>query len=83
MREALERWGRARPERARRMLELADPAAASRIAPGNLRYTLRAIEILLVTGRRASDRLSAADAWADRFRVVKLGVRPAHRGSLC
>jgi tRNA dimethylallyltransferase len=77
VRSALERWGRARPERARRMLALADPAAASRIAPGNLRYTLRAIEILLVTGRRASGRLATADTWADRFCVVKLGVRPA------
>jgi tRNA dimethylallyltransferase len=77
LREALERWGRRRPEAAFRALEVADAEAAARIAPGNLRYVLRALEILFVTGRRPSDRLRAADEWASGWRVVKLGIRRA------
>jgi tRNA dimethylallyltransferase len=77
IRAGLAKWGRARPETARRMLELVDPVGGSRIASGNLRYVLRALEILLVTGGRPSDRLTGADSWAARLRVVKLGVRPA------
>jgi len=77
IRAGLAKWGRTRPETARRMLDLVDPAGGSRIASGNLRYVLRALEILLVTGQRPSDRLRGADGWAERFRVVKLGVRPA------
>jgi len=76
-RAALARWGNRRPDSAARMLALSDPEAASRIAPGNRRYVLRALEILLETGRPASARLPVADGWADRFRVVKVGVRPA------
>jgi tRNA dimethylallyltransferase len=59
------------------MLALNDPGASSRIAPGNRRYVLRALEILLETGRSASSRLPVSDAWAERLRVVKVGVRPA------
>lgn len=75
LRRALSRWGSRRPEAARRLLEISDPDAAARIAPGNLRYVLRALEILLVTGRRPSERLRVADRWATRWRVVKVGVR--------
>jgi tRNA dimethylallyltransferase len=75
LRRALERWGSRNPEAARRLLEVSDPEAAARIAPGNLRYILRALEILLVTGRRPSQRLSVSDDWATRWRVVKVGVR--------
>jgi tRNA dimethylallyltransferase len=77
-RRALARWGDRDPESAARMLALNDPQASSRIAPGNRRYVLRALEILLETGRPASSRLPISDAWAERFRVVKVGVRPAH-----
>ena len=76
-RRALARWDLRHPARADRMLALNDPRAASRITPGNRRYVRRALEILLETGRPASSRLPAGDAWADRFRVVKVGVRPA------
>jgi tRNA dimethylallyltransferase len=75
LREALERWGRRRPDAARRALEVADAEAAARIAPGNLRYVLRALEILFVTGRRPSERLRPADDWVSRWRVVKLAIR--------
>ncbi|MGH9367309.1 MAG: tRNA (adenosine(37)-N6)-dimethylallyltransferase, partial [Thermoanaerobaculia bacterium] len=45
LRRALARWGSRRPESARRLLAANDPEAAARIAPGNLRYLLRALEI--------------------------------------
>jgi tRNA dimethylallyltransferase len=76
-RQALARWGDRDPDGAARMLGVNDPEAAARIAPGNRRYVLRALEILLETGRPASSRLPIADSWADRFRVEKLGIRPA------
>jgi tRNA dimethylallyltransferase len=77
VREGLVRWTRARPEAAYRMLALADPGAASRIAPRNARYVARALEILLVTGRRASERLEREDPWVSGYRVVKVGIRPS------
>lgn len=77
LRTALARWGRSRPEQARRFLSLNDPVSAARIAPGNLRYILRAIEILLATGAAASSRARAGEEWTSRWRVVKVGIRPA------
>ncbi len=77
LRAALGRWSRGRPEAARRLLEVSDSEAAARIAPGNLRYVLRALEILLTTGRRPSEGLAHRDAWAESYRVVKIGLRPA------
>ena len=74
LRTALSEWGRGRRREAHRILAVNDPASAARIDPANLRYTLRALEILLVTGRRASDRAPAPDGWAGRFRVVVLGL---------
>jgi len=76
LRSALARWGRSRPGEARRLLEVNDPVSAARISPGNLRYTLRAIEILLATGAPASARLRPSDGWAERWRLFKLGVAP-------
>ncbi len=75
LRPALSRWGGRRPDAAWRVLEISDPEAAARIAPGNLRYVLRALEILLVTGRRPSERLYVADPWATQWRAVKVGIR--------
>src|SRR5262249_38132627 len=50
LRRALASWAKLRgPAAAHRFLERNDPIAASRIPPGNLRYTLRALEILLLT----------------------------------
>ena len=77
LRAALGRWGRDHPDTARRLLAVNDPAAAARIEPGNLRYVLRALEILLMTGRAPSLRLRHSDRWAERYRVVKVGVRPS------
>ena len=66
-----------RPEEARRFLEVNDPVSAARIAPGNLRYVLRAIEILLSTGLPASARSRPADGWDARWRILKIGLRPS------
>jgi tRNA dimethylallyltransferase len=76
VRAALDAWGRGREREAHRVLAVNDPASAARIDPKNLRYTLRALEILLVTGRRASERRPSPDLWAERFRVAALGIAP-------
>jgi tRNA dimethylallyltransferase len=77
LRAALTRWGSRNPAGARRLLAVNDAAAAGRIAPGNLRYVLRALEVLLVTGRRPSARLPGGDTWASQYRVTKVGVSRA------
>jgi tRNA dimethylallyltransferase len=77
LRSALARWGKRDPGAAGRFLALNDPASAGRIAPGNLRYILRAIEILLSTGAPASVRARPADGWTERWRILKLGVEPS------
>lgn len=80
LRENLEAWGRKRGNSAAHaFLERNDPAAAARIAPANLRYVLRALEIVLTTGRRASDRRIAVDSWRSRYRVVKVAIEPERR----
>jgi len=79
LREALFAWAeRTGHAAAHRFLVVNDPLAAARIPVANLRYTLRALEILLLTGRPASARLRAreGDGWSERFRVVKVGLRP-------
>ncbi|MEO8431095.1 MAG: tRNA (adenosine(37)-N6)-dimethylallyltransferase MiaA, partial [Acidobacteriota bacterium] len=77
LRSALAAWGRPRPEAAHRFLELNDPVSAHRIPPANLRYTLRALEILLATGRRASERPRPGGGWTARWRIVKVGIAPS------
>ncbi len=74
MRSTLNAWGRRHPGAARRFLELNDPVSAARIAPGNLRYILRAVEIQLATGSPASRRARPGDGWAARRRVLKIGL---------
>jgi tRNA dimethylallyltransferase len=77
LRLPLARWARARgPEAAHRFLRLNDPVSAARIPVANLKYTLRALEVLLSTGAAASAREASGDRWADRFRVRMLGLRP-------
>ena len=79
LREALFEWADRRGNAAaHRFLAVNDPAAAARIPVANLKYTLRALEILLLTGAPASARLRAreADGWSERFRVVRVGLRP-------
>jgi tRNA dimethylallyltransferase len=77
LRAGLFDWaGRRGPEAAHRFLAANDPVSAARIPVGNLKYTLRALEILLLTGAPASLRARETDAWLARFRIIKLGVRP-------
>jgi tRNA dimethylallyltransferase len=73
IRTSLAAWAASRgPEAAHRFLSVNDPVSASRIAHPNLKATLRALEILLVTGTAASARRPEGKGWASRFRVVKL-----------
>ena len=51
-------------------LALVDPAAASRIEPSNARRTIRALEVVHVTGRRFSEN----DAWERYESVYDLAV---------
>jgi len=75
LRPALARWARMRgPEAAHRFLSANDPVAAARIPAANLKYTLRALEILLSTGETASARVGSGDDWAATLRVRKLGL---------
>jgi tRNA dimethylallyltransferase len=77
LREALFEWANARgPGAAHRFLARNDPASAARIPAGNLKYTLRALEILLLTGAPASARVREADSWSQRWRVVKVFLHP-------
>jgi tRNA dimethylallyltransferase len=55
------------PERAHADLSDVDPAAAAKIEPGNLRRSVRALEVLALTGERFS---SFADAWDEHRSVV-------------
>lgn len=55
LRAALEQWGRTLgAEALHRRLAVLDPEAAARIQPGNLRRTVRALEVIFRTGRRFS-----------------------------
>ena len=62
---------------AHRFLAVNDPVSASRIPVGNLKYTLRALEILLLTGARPSSRRPPVDPWSRRYAVVKVGLAPS------
>ena len=74
----LAKWARSRgPEAAHRFLRFNDPVSAARIPVANLKYTLRALEVLLSTGAAASSRDVSGDRWAEGFCVRMLGLRPA------
>jgi tRNA dimethylallyltransferase len=77
LRPALLAWAERRgAATAHRFLSLNDPVSASRIPVANLKYTLRALEVLLTTGSAPSARSVSGDGWADAFRVRMLGLRP-------
>jgi tRNA dimethylallyltransferase len=54
----------------------ADPAAAARIQPGNLRRVVRALEVVELTGRPFSSFRGAMDAPISRYRLTVLGLDP-------
>jgi tRNA dimethylallyltransferase len=57
-------------------LAAADPSAAARIQPGNLRRTVRALEVMELTGRPFSSFRAAMDDPVSRYRLVALGLDP-------
>ena len=57
-------------------LATADPAAAARIQPGNLRRTVRALEVMELTGRPFSSFRAAMDDPVSRYRLTVLGLDP-------
>ena len=59
-----------------RRLAAADPPAAARIQPGNLRRTVRALEVIKLTGRPFSSFRSAMDDPVSRYRLTVLGLDP-------
>ena len=67
--------------RAHRDLTAVDPAAAQRIDPGNIRRSVRALEVLELTGRPFSDWRRAWEQWQPMYpglRVVGVAIdRPA------
>ncbi len=57
LRDVLEQWGREiGPQALHQKLALVDPAAAEKIEPNNMRRTVRALEVMFLTGRRFSDQ---------------------------
>jgi tRNA dimethylallyltransferase len=54
----------------------ADPAAAARIQPGNLRRTVRALEVMELTGRPFSSFRAAMDDPVSRYDLTVLGLDP-------
>jgi tRNA dimethylallyltransferase len=76
-RARLAAWGKANPAAARRFLEINDRVSAGKIPPSNLRYILRAIEIVLETGAPASARTRPGGGLSERWRVIQLGLRPS------
>jgi tRNA dimethylallyltransferase len=59
-----------------RRLAAADPPAAARIQPGNLRRTVRALEVIELTGRPFSSYRAAMDDPVSRYRLTALGLDP-------
>jgi tRNA dimethylallyltransferase len=57
-------------------LAAADPPAAARIQPGNLRRTVRALEVMELTGRPFSSFRAAMDDPVSRYRLTVLGLDP-------
>ncbi len=57
-------------------LAAADPAAAARVQPGNLRRTVRALEVIELTGRPFSSFRAAMDNPVSRYRLTVVGLDP-------
>lgn len=72
LREALEKWAvNVSPEGLHQRLGLLDPVAAENIDPRNLRRTIRALEVILLTGRPFSAQRSRS---LSRYRLLQLGL---------
>ncbi len=75
MREVLEAWGhQLGPYPFHKKLALIDPVAAAVIQPENLRRTVRALEVILLTGHRFSEQRRLG---ASPYSLLKIGlIRP-------
>ncbi|RMH35308.1 MAG: tRNA (adenosine(37)-N6)-dimethylallyltransferase MiaA, partial [Gammaproteobacteria bacterium] len=72
LREALENWGqRIGPQALHARLAILDPQAAARIEPNNLRRTVRALEVIFLTGRRFSAQRQRG---ASPYRTLLIGL---------
>lgn len=73
LRQALERWAEEiGPAEIHRRLALVDPAAAARILPGNVRRTIRALEVIFDTGKRFEEQRTKAGS---PYSLLMLGLR--------
>ncbi|MRR29100.1 tRNA (adenosine(37)-N6)-dimethylallyltransferase MiaA [bacterium] len=75
LRQVLEAWGRSLgPYPFHHKLALIDPKAAAVIQPENLRRTVRALEVILLTGHRFSEQRQVG---ASPYSLLKIGlIRP-------
>lgn len=75
LREVLEAWARSiGPHEFHRKLAVVDPAAAKAIQPQNMRRTVRAFEVIMLSGKKFSEQRSLG---VSRYSVVKIGlIRP-------
>ena len=72
LREALENWAvQISPDGLYDRLKVLDPEAAQRIDPRNLRRTIRALEVILITGRKFSSQKSKGPS---RYQLLQLGL---------
>lgn len=63
-------------------LQRLDPQAAARIEPGNIRRTVRALEVIQLTGRSFSDWRRAWDTYASRYPALEVIGIDVPRGVL-
>lgn len=75
LREVLEAWARSiGPHEFHRKLAVVDPVAAKAIQPQNMRRTVRAFEVIMLSGKKFSEQRSLG---VSRYSVVKIGlIRP-------
>lgn len=73
LRQVLEHWaGEIGPVEIHRRLAVIDPAAAARILPGNVRRTIRALEVIFSTGKRFDEQRSKSGS---PYSLMLLGLR--------
>ncbi len=72
LRPVLEAWGRALgPFEFHRKLALLDPAAANVIQPENMRRTVRALEVIFLSGKKFSEQRRVGQS---QYSILKLGL---------
>ena len=66
----------ARKDRLHRILQRLDPKAAARIHPNDIKKTLRAVEVCLVSRRRMTHMFETAGEPLGGFHILKIGLNP-------